>query len=156
MIKETSGLTPQPPELDEASEDSFEFETACKAIHTSGTGFLRWEWDDRFLAALSSFPVPEQDRVNSILGQYFTSTWDKTSVGNAPEMVQRLAGYLGGIGADQALLSPSGDNIKAVAALWPWGNGRTVSIRILPVLSNYTEDQVNLFLDRFKGFFSLC
>lgn len=131
-----------------------EFERICIDIHSLSRSMLKWEWDARFLCVVAAFPIEDKNRVLKGMKKYFPVKWDGSNIRESPQTIQGIADYLGGIAPGQQLLSPAPDEeLRALVALWPWNNGRTVSIRILPILSSYPPDEIKDFIERFKDWF---
>ncbi|MBN2342611.1 MAG: hypothetical protein JXX29_19630 [Deltaproteobacteria bacterium] len=94
---------------------------------------MKWEWDARFSGALTSFEKSNEPFVLQTLSHAFTHEWTVANIENAPEAVLIAADFLGGLRSGQRLFTTAFQNDTfCIAAYWPWGNGATVSLRILP------------------------
>jgi len=108
-----------------------EIEICCKGIISSTRSLLTWEWDDyigTFLAAFSSQQAP---RVADACDKYFMSRWDTATIDKIPPSVLAISESLGGLRSAQRLYaSRPGDFVMAYGAWWPWGDEKTISLRI--------------------------
>ena len=124
-----------------------ELHNACKNIASALNGILSWKWDDRFGVVLAEFSTEEKDKILSVLEQHFNSTWDMSSIQIAPENVYAAADLLGRLNEEQVFFTSAIEKeILIFCAWWPWGNGKTISIRIAPFPSSG---------ESFKGCFGL-
>lgn len=111
-----------------------------KHIASAFKNRLNWKWDDRFDAVLAEFGVGDKEKIRAILEQHFEQTWDIGAIISAPNLVRSAADQLGGVIGEQILLSTAVDNGALVyCAWWPWGNGKTISVRIAPFPDNDTH-----------------
>jgi hypothetical protein len=114
-----------------------ELKNACKNIASALQCFLSWKWDDRFGVVLAEFGTEDKDKILSVLEQHFNSTWDMSSIQTAPENVYAAADLLGGVDEEQVFFTSAIEKeILIFCAWWPWGNGKTISIRIAPFPSS--------------------
>lgn len=106
-------------------------ENDCKEVLGAFQGVLSWNWDGRFETILAEFDVENKDSIRAILERYLHRTWDSSNIDNAPDAVGTINDRLGRLRTDQ-LLFTSDPNREAFifCAWWPWGNGKTISIRI--------------------------
>ncbi len=119
-------------------------------------GMLTWKWDGRFDAVLAEFGAGQKDEIRAILERFLPMSWDSSNIGEAPDIVRTVSGYLGGLWPGQQLVTsdPKGDAI-IFCAWWPWGNGKTISIRMAafhPKLSGPEKDEK---IHRLKVWFGL-
>lgn len=136
--------------------NKIELEKVCRELQAGFQEVLSWKWDSRFGTALAEFPSDNEDTVRALLGSYFGVSWDSSTIGEAPEVVQTIAGRLGGLRAGQLLYTSDATKDDFIFGVWwPWGNGQTISIRVAPhdkrLSGAETVDLVNLF----KGWFDL-
>lgn len=118
---------------------------ACKNISSAFQGLLSWKWDDRFGVVLAQFGTEDKDKIRSILDQHFDSSWEISSIKTAPANVLAAADFLGGVSEEQVLFTSTVENETLIfCAWWPWGNEKTISIRIAPY-----PDSGDLFKDCF-------
>lgn len=103
----------------------------CTRLFEALKADLSWEWDSRFEAALALFPNEKKDEIGTILENHLGSSWDNSTIDRAPESVQRVLIRLGGIMHSQLLYAAALPQEGIIfCAWWPWGNGRTISIRL--------------------------
>ena len=94
-------------------------------------GVLSWKWDHRFEAFLTEFSADKRDEFRSILERNFSNVWDSSNIREAPDIVKMCNNRFGGLRSGQLLFTtdPSQD-VFICGAWWPWGDGRTISLRI--------------------------
>jgi hypothetical protein len=133
-----------------------ELENACKELLSAFQGILSWQWDSRFETVLAAFSVDDKDRVREILEQYLNNTWDSSSIGKAPEIVQMIINQLGGLMSGQLLFTsdPNQENF-IFCPWWPWGDGKTISIRIAPSHKKLADSEKAELIKLLKGWFGL-
>ena len=126
------------------------------ALVEAGEGLFKWESDDRFGAALTTFKGAQEADVRAVLGQHLPAHHDVTTIADAPELAAQIARAFGGLRAGQELFfSDDSEAPMLVGAWWPWGNGATISLRVkLVVLGLSSEDKAAL-MDTFKGWFKI-
>ena len=103
----------------------------CQELFQALRVDLVWQWDGRFQTALAQITVAEKDAIRVTLEKHLGPAWDSATISKAPEAVRRTIGRLGGIMPGQlfyAVALPEDGII--FCAWWPWGNGRTISLRI--------------------------
>ncbi len=141
------------PFSDTPSSESLE--NVCKEFLKAFQGTLSWQWDSRFDAALAEFSVGDKDAVLAILERHLGMAWDGSTIGNAPGIVQKIAGDLGGLRSGQLLFTSPADRAASMfGAWWPWGDGNTISIRVAPFDQESGWATAEL-LQLFKGWFEL-
>ena len=122
----------------------------CREVFDAFQEELSWKWDSRLETVLAEFGVDNKDMVHEILERHLSITWDISNIDTAPETVQMISSYLGGLWPGQ-LLFTSDPNRDAFlfCAWWPWGNGTTISIRIAPSFKDGVNtakaEQIKLF-----------
>jgi len=91
---------------------------------------------------LAEFGTGKKDDIRAILEQFLPVAWDSSNIDNAPDMVQTINEHLGGLWPGQRLLTsePEGD-IPIFCAWWPWGDGKTISIRIAPFCQTVSDSE---------------
>jgi hypothetical protein len=117
-------------------------EKVCKELERAFQGGLSWKWDSRFETVLAEFAVKKKDNVRTTLERYLRMTWDGANIANAPDPVRAINNRLGGLRSGQLLFTsdPSGETF-IFCAWWPWGDGKTLSIRIAPWYQNDSESE---------------
>jgi hypothetical protein len=106
-------------------------ESTCRGIRTDlGTG-VDWKWDPRFRAALAEVRVDDEDRTLAAIAKHLPSIWDRTNLDRAVPGIEQLVARLGGLMPGQMLLTSKIERSAGIyCAWWPWGNGKTISIRV--------------------------
>jgi hypothetical protein len=107
-----------------------EVERICRDIVRAGEGTLSWEWDDRFQMALAAFSSGHEAHVAQILQADLRSTWRADTVGQAPALVRQIAKAMGLRSGQMLLCTEGNEDPLLFCAWWPWGGGKTISIRI--------------------------
>jgi hypothetical protein len=90
-----------------------------------------WSYDRRLKTVASSFPTSVEAAARAAMVDALTEVWSGTSIGGAPAGVQALNDTCGGLRAAQLLFwggEPEGPG--AFGLWWPWGDGKTVSLRV--------------------------
>jgi hypothetical protein len=94
---------------------------------------LKWEWDDRFGGVLAAFEVADKNRVFGVIDTQFSQAWDSASISDAPDSVSGALQNFGGLTTNQLLFtSDLTQDVILLALWWPWGDGTTISIRLVP------------------------
>ncbi len=133
---------------------SFDLEMMCRVLMKDCEGLLIWKWDDRFGAVLSEFDVTVKDNVRAVLEGVLSVTWDRLSVTRAPAHVRRISDLMGGVLPGQLLFTsdPNQENF-VFCAWWPWGNGKTISVRLAPVFQRIDHSERAEKIEWFKDLF---
>ncbi|PQP34037.1 hypothetical protein C6A37_09840, partial [Desulfobacteraceae bacterium SEEP-SAG9] len=127
-----------------------DLENVCRELLSAFQGIFSWKWDSWLETVLAEFDVDNKDSTRAILERCLSSTWNSSNIGNAPAIVQLINSNLGGLRSGQLLFTsdPSQDAI-IFCAWWPWGDGKTISIRIAPLylklLDSEKAEQIQLF-----------
>ena len=100
---------------------------------------LPWKWDHRFEALLAEFSVEKKDEFRAILERDFSNVWDRSNIREAPDIVQMCNNNFGGLRSGQLLFTTDqSQDVFICGAWWPWGNGETISLRIVTL---YREEE---------------
>ena len=127
-----------------------------ESLAASVRGALEWKWDGRFGAVLAEFSADRADELLETLQQHFSSSWDSTSVRDAPEIVQAASKKLGGLMPGQRLLISDLDNRACVfCAWWPWGNGLRISIRVAPFGEDVQAEEASAWIAVLQSAFEI-
>jgi hypothetical protein len=131
-------------------------ENDCKELCKAFQGVLSWKWDSRFETVLAEFSVKKKDDIRAVLDRYLRTTWEGSGMGNAPDPVRAIDNRLGGLRPGQLLLTsdPSGEAF-IYCAWWPWGDGKTISIRIAPSYQNLADAEKAEKTRLLKGWFGI-
>ncbi len=127
-----------------------ELERNFKKLAKTFKGIVSWKWDDRFETVLGEFSTDKKNSARAILDQYLSNTWDSSNIGNAPKTIQKINKYLGKLRSGQLLFSSDPKQDAYIyCAWWPWGDGKTISIRIAPYYKRLSDtekaDKTQLF-----------
>jgi len=113
--------------------DKSEIELTCKNFLDAFQGKLTWKWDERTQTALAEINKDDEELVRNILHQNLNISWDDSNMESAPDTVRIIDSHLGKIRDGQELFTSDPDQAVFVfCAWWPWGNGKTVSVRMSP------------------------
>ena len=134
------------------NQDQFDNQTICKQLFDKFRGILSWKWDDWTATILAEFSVDKEEDVRAILEKFLPISWDSSNINKAPLIVQTVEKHLGGLRPSQFLFSshPSSDAI-VFCAWWPWGNGKTISLRIAPFDRNLTKPEKDKLIEQLKA-----
>lgn len=149
LTQKISGLFSDPREA--------ELESICHAIRHQTKGLIMWEKDDRFRAVCST-PMPATDLIflREILERYFPVHVTMNNIDRAPRGFERIIAELGAIEGVNELYSvdPTRD-ILLYAAVWPWSDAQTVSVRIGFVTLNIFPTQEKKIFRKFCDWFGV-
>ena len=133
-----------------------DFENVCRELLSAFQGVLSWQWESRFEVALAEFSLNDKDKVRAILERYLNIAWDSSSIGRAPDNVQKIASYLGGLRSGQLLFtSDPNQDAFIFGAWWPWGDEQTISIRIAPSDKRLSDSEMAELITQFKDWCGL-
>jgi len=106
-------------------------EQICRELAQAFHGTLGWKWDRRFETVLAEFGVEAKDDIRATLNRFLGNLWDSSSVGNAPGGVRAIDDRLGGLWPGQMLFTSDAQQESLVfCCWWPWGDGKSISIRV--------------------------
>jgi hypothetical protein len=133
-----------------------EIENGCKDLQKAFQGILSWKWDGRFETVLAEFGVKKKDQIRAVLQGTLRNSWEGSSIGKAPAPVQSVSGRLGGLRPGQLLMTsePQGDAFL-FCAWWPWGDEKTISIRIAPAYPNVPPAERAEHAGQLKSWFGI-
>jgi hypothetical protein len=125
-------------------------ENDCKELFSAFQGVLSWKWDSRFETVLAEFGARNKGSIRAILERYLSIAWDISNIGNAPDIVRAINSHLGGLRSGQLLFTSDPNRDAFIfCAWWPWGDGKTISIRIAPsykkLLDSEKIEKIRLF-----------
>ena len=131
-------------------------ENVCRELLNAFQGMLSWEWDSRFETVLATFGVDDKDSIRAVLERYLGITWDSSNIGKAPDIVRMINSNLGGLRSGQLLFtSTSNQDAFIFCAWWPWGNGKTISIRVAPFYEKLLDSEKTKQTQLFKDWFGI-
>jgi len=133
-----------------------DLENVCRELLSAFKGVFSWKWDSWLETVLAEFGVDNKDSTRAILERYLSSTWNSSNIGKAPDIVQIINSNLGGLRSGQLLFTsdPSQDAI-IFCAWWPWGDGKTISIRIAPLYMKLSDSEKAEQIQLFKRWFGI-
>ena len=131
-------------------------EAVSRRLATAFRGILSWKWDDYIDTVLAKFDTGDKDSIREILERYLGSTWDASNIAKAPDIVQTVNNNLGGLRPEQLLYTSDPEQVAIIfGAWWPWGDGKTISIRIAPAYGMLSYSEKELKFKRFRGLFGI-
>ena len=115
-------------------------------------GVLSWKWDDWVGTILAEINADKKEDILPVLKKFLPISWDASNMETAPAMVQAIDKNLGGIRSGQLLFnSDPTQGAFVFCAWWPWGNGKTISIRISPFDQGLSDTEADQLIERIKG-----
>ena len=133
-----------------------DLENICKELLSAFQGILSWKWDSWIETVLAEFDVGDKDSIRAILKRYFDSTWDSSNIDKAPDIVRMINSNLGGLRPGQLLFtSDSNQDAIIFCVWWPWGDGKTISIRIAPFYKKLSDSEKAEQISLLKGWFGI-
>ena len=133
-----------------------DLENVCRELLNASQGVLSWKWDSQFQTALAEFTVDNKNSVNAILERYLNTAWDSTNIGNAPEIVQMVISHFGGLRPGQLLFTSDPNQDALIFGVWwPWGDGKTISLRVAPTDKTLSDSESAELTTLFKDWFGL-
>ena len=135
--------------------DIAEIELACHELAERTEGKLDWKWDDYVGAVLATFTTDVAPDIMMLLDEVFVSSWDFRSVFKAPANIQNIAVKLGGIRKTQYLfVSDPEEEPLCYAAWWPWGDSKTISLRVGLASKTIGDHDIEWMLREFAAWFT--
>ncbi len=134
--------------------DTSLLEKKCRWIIDNLGDQLTWKWDNRFKTILAEFDVKDTESIKSKLSRQMDIAWTHDNTGSAPDPIRIIIDYFGGLNPGQKLFTtdPSIDGIL-LCAWWPWGNGKTISIRLALFSDSLSDDQNSELTLEFRRWF---
>ncbi len=133
-----------------------DIENVCRELLRASQGVLSWKWDSHFETVLAEFSVDNEDRVRAILECDLSIVWDKSKIRKAPDIVRTIVKNFGGLRSGQLLFtSDPNQDVIIFGVWWPWGGGKTISIRVAPFDKRLSDSEMAEFIKLFKGWFGL-
>ena len=132
------------------------FEDTAAKIAEGLRAALKWSWDERFEAVLAEFPAADGDQIRSLAEPLFGAAWSPDNIKQAPGRVAKICKALGGLRAGQLLLTTNpDDDLMLLGAWWPWGNQKTISLRIIPTATDESSPEFTALTKSLKSRFGL-
>ena len=133
-----------------------EIEKNCKELFNAFKGVVSWKWDDRFDTVLAEFSVNNKNSVRAILDRYLSIAWDSSNIGSAPKTIQKINMHLGKLRSGQLLFSSDPKQDAYIyCAWWPWGDGKTISIRVAPCYKKLSDSDKDEKIQQLKIWFGI-
>jgi hypothetical protein len=131
-------------------------EKSCRQLISTLEKNLTWKWDDRFETVLAEFSVTDKHIIHPLITRHMGEIWELDQGDSPPRVVQTIIDYFGGLNPGQTLFTSDPDQDELLlCAWWPWGNGKTISIR-LGAFADALSDQDNEELTRrFRSWFDI-
>ena len=126
----------------------------CLMLARKGRDVFRWSWDDYTDAMLSAYTATFSDEVLSWLADGFPERFTSETIGDAPAPARKIADAWGGLRSGQQLMLSHLDGLPLIAAaLWPWGDGKTISLRLRLFNEPLTDELKSDRQDSFRQIF---
>jgi uncharacterized membrane protein len=139
-----------------STQSNIGFEKQCIALSQDFGDLLEWTWDERYSIVLSEFGKDKEDQVHEILEKHFKCLWSTKNITSAPAPILRLVKSMGGMQDGQILFTTHVVRGEFVfCALWPWGNNKSISIRLSPVQDNATQEQTRVRIEKLRSWFTI-
>lgn len=133
-----------------------QLERVCREFIGAFEHLLTWKWDDRYQTALAEFGIENEEAVHAVLERYLKSLWDIETINTAPASIRSVVDEMGGLKPGQLLFtSESIDGTFIYCMLWPWGNQKTISIRISPLYQSHNEEEKQQQIEQVKYWFGI-
>ena len=128
-----------------------DIEIICKQLFDEFRGVLSWKWDDWVGTIMTEFNADKIENVRATLEKFFPISCDISNINSAPQIVQTLDKHLGGLRSTQELFTshPSREAL-VFCAWWPWGNGKTISLRVAIFNRNISKSEENKLIEQLK------
>lgn len=131
-------------------------ENICMEFVNTFQDKMKWEWDDRFEAVLTTCKTEAHDDVLSFIKLHLKTIWDNSNTKNASEVVRDAIKHFGGLMPGQLFFtSDPNQDILLCFAWWPWGDGKTISIRITPYPKKISDDDRAVLKKKFRDWFRI-
>jgi hypothetical protein len=89
-----------------------------------------WTWDARFTMIASSFDKAVEAAARASAVHALPYAWDSQSLSTAPAGLRELCQRTGGLRAKQMLMAGRAGPLVLVGLWWPWGDGKTITLRL--------------------------
>ncbi len=136
--------------------DETQLEATCRALAAEAAGLLTFSLDQRMGAALATYTAVQSAAVDELLARHLPSRWDHDTASEAPAPIQALCGSRGGVQFGQSVAATDPDAaVLAVALIWPWNNGQTISLRIVPLSTELSDAEDEAYTKAFQSWFGI-
>jgi hypothetical protein len=131
-------------------------ENIGRELSSEFQGKLKWKWDKRFETVLAEFPVNDTDKIRAVLERHLNNIFDSSNVGNGPSLVRAVDDHFGGMRRGQLLFTSDPNRAALVyCSWWPWGDGKSISIRIGAEYENLSDSEHTEKMKLFKSGFGV-
>jgi hypothetical protein len=132
-----------------------EIRTASQHIIEPLNELITWRWEDDKNVLLAEFASGKAERVIEVLRENFTHEWNKDTIKHLPNSIKAELADKAELTKTQTLytISPQSEKPAAVAILWPWGHGSTLSLRLTLLTTPYEYIQPTQSNNIFVRFF---
>lgn len=90
-----------------------------------------WSWDARFNCCTSSFASDQEAAARTAAALALPTEWTASTIARAPRQLRDIAERAGGVRQGQLVLANGPlAGLTAYGLWWPWGGGKTVSLRV--------------------------
>ena len=107
--------------------------------------------DDRYHAVTAVLSIEDADALNDKLQEAFDTCWEHTGLEDAEGAVRALVMDLQGMRPGQLLYTVDiGPEMICYVALWPWNNGKRVSVRLGVHATDMESESLTGAMDQLK------
>lgn len=136
--------------------DTSKLEKISRDLAAAVKDDLTWQWDDRFQTVLAQFNARHEEKITGVIKQRMGDIWDGGNFQQAPEIIQYVIKYFGGIQPGQELFTTRTDQDDLfICAWWPWGNKKMISIRLGVFAKSLNKAENEALTQLLKGWFNL-
>jgi hypothetical protein len=106
-----------------------------------------WSWDGRFGCVSSTFDLDVADRAKELVTRAFPTLWTDRTLPEAPKALRDVCERTGGVRSGQLVYAGAPLlSVQPYALWWPWGDGRTISLRVgLEARTDYGDQLSEIF-----------
>ena len=134
------------PEWNDAWQTLFENLARMKATWPTPD----WSWDARFNCCSSSFTREREAAAGPATALALPTERTASTIGGAPQPLRQIVEHAGGVRHGQRVLSNAPlAGLTAYGLWWPWGDGKTVSLRVGLADVDPHQEPFPRFLDLF-------
>lgn len=131
-------------------------EILVKEFATQFQDIFLWQWDERFNTVQAEFSVDHLQSVFGLFNVHFKEAWDVDSIKTAPDYIQSSCNLFGRFHSDQVFSTTDSKCDEFVyCAIWPWGDGEMISIRLAPYSKTMSKNDMENLLVQFRHWFGL-
>ena len=110
-----------------------------------------WSWDDRLACVASAFDSEQEKAARAAVALSLPTEWTAATLATAPERLKALANRVGDVRQGQHLFTGGPlEGMFAFGLWWPWGNGKTISMRVGLADIDASREPTPQFCELFK------